>query len=152
MSIRPMPRQVSDPWGHSPLTPFVRPSVRLSLSHGVPNRSSPPTKLARSCQRETDGRRRFNFPRLTRVSVDQQSAPIIIIIIIIYYATRAAHTHTQQTHTHNHVHQHTQNYILRSIKKHRKRLKMNFMLKTCPYCIFHHTFTVLYCIQSVFGC
>jgi len=151
MSIRPMPRQVSDPWGHSPLTPFVRPSVRLSVSHGVPNRSSPPTKLARSSQRETDGRRRFNFPRLTRVSVDQQSAPIIIIIIIIYYATRAAHTHTQQTHTQPYTSTYTKLHT-KINKKHRKRLKMNFVLKTCPYCIFHHTFTVLCRIQSVFGC
>jgi len=26
---------------------------------------------------------------------------------------------------------------------------MNFMPKTCPYRIFHHTFTILYCVQTV---
>jgi len=62
--------------------------------------------------------------------------------------TGSPHTHTH-THTHttayNHIHQHTQNYIQnyiglqRSIKT-QKKTKMNFKLKTCPYCISHHTF------------
>jgi len=82
-----------------------------------------------------------------------------LFIYLRHTGSPHTHTHTRahtHTHTHtpayNHIHQHTQNYILRSIKT-QKRQKINlFMLKTCPYCIFHHTFTVLYCIQSVFGC
>ena len=71
------------------------------------------------------------------------------LIFIIYYATLAAPpTHTT---AYNHIHQHTQNCIPRSIKT-QKKTKNELQLKTSPYSIFHHTFTVLYCIQSVFGC
>ena len=57
--------------------------------------------------------------------------------------------HTGSPHTHNSIQPHTSTYTKLQKTKHRKRLKMNFMLRTCPYCIFHHTFSVLYCIQSV---
>ena len=68
-----------------------------------------------------------------------------ILLSFITPHGQPTHTHTHTT-AYNHIHQHTQNYTLRSIKT-QKRLKMNFMLKTCPYCIFHHIVTVLYCIQ-----
>jgi len=62
-------------------------------------------------------------------------------IIIVYYATRAAHGNS-----------YIQTYS--KIIKHKrwKWLKVNTVLKTCPYCIFHHTFTILCCIQTIFWC
>ena len=63
-------------------------------------------------------------------------------IIIVYYATGVAQNGYIQTY-------------IKIIKHTRlKWLKVNTMLKTCPYHILHHTFTVLYCrpIQTIFWC
>jgi len=63
------------------------------------------------------------------------------LIIIVYYATRAAHSNS-----------YIQTYSKIIKHKRLKWLKVNTVLKTCPYRIFHHTFTILYCIQAIFWC